>query len=108
MSDLIYIPWVHLFFPEKVLIEAYKELAKTCPDGQERIDFRISKRKDGTEYFSYINHMTIKRFERILRTEQITPAYYHHEPLRGMFRQLCRLPLLREMLVKMVVCVIEK
>ena len=49
-----------------------------------------------------------QRFERILRTEHITPAYYHHEPLRGAFRHLCRLPLLREMLVKMVVCVIEK
>lgn len=108
LSDLIYIPWVHLFFPEKVLIEAYQELAKTCPDGEERIRFRISTRKDAAPYFSYINHMTIKRFERILRTEHITPAYYHHEPLRGAFRHLCRLPLLREMLVKMVVCVIEK
>ncbi len=78
------------------------------PGREERIRFRISTRKDAAPYFSYINHMTIKRFERILRTEHITPAYYHHEPLRGAFRHLCRLPLLREMLVKMVVCVIEK
>lgn len=108
LSDLIYIPWVHLFFSEKVLIEAYKELAKSCPDGADRIAFRISKRDDGSEYFSYINHMTIRRFERILQAEQITPAYYHHVPLRGVFKHLCRLPLLREMLVKMVVCVVEK
>lgn len=108
LSDLIYIPWVHLFFPEKVLIEAYQELAKTCPDGGERIRFRISTRKDGTPYFSYINHMTIKRFERILRTEHITPAYYHHEHCAERFGTCAALPLLREMLVKMVVCVIEK
>lgn len=108
LSDLIYIPWVHLFFSEKVLIEAYENLAKACPDGEERTSFRISKRADGTKYFSYINHMTIKRFERILRAENISPVYYCHEPLRGVFKHLCRLPLLREMLVKMVVCVIEK
>ncbi len=108
LSDLIYIPWVHLFFPEKVLVEAYRELAKLHPDGQERINFRISTRKDGSGYFSYINHMTISRFARILCSEHLTPVYYHHEPLRGMFRILYRLPFLQEILVKMVVCVIEK
>lgn len=108
LSDLIYIPWVHLFFSEKTLIDAYKKLAKTCPDGDERIGFRISSHEDGSEYFSYINHMTIKRFEKILNKMQITPVYYSHEPLRGVFKYICRLPLIREMLVKMVVCVIEK
>ncbi len=108
LSDLIYIPWVHLFFGEKVLIEAYKELAKSVPDEAERIEFRISKRDDGSEYFSYINHMTIKRFEKILKKMDISPVYYHHEPLRGAFKGICRMRGLREMLVKMVVCVIEK
>ncbi len=108
LSDLIYIPWVHLFFSERVLIDAYKRLSENVPDGKERIDFRISKRDDGSEYFSYINHMTIGRFEKILKKMNITPAYYSHEPLRSFFKQLCKLPLLREMLVKMVVCVIEK
>lgn len=108
LSDAIYIPWVHMFFPEKVLIEAYKELVKNTPDGPQRVEFRISKRENGEEYFSYINHMTIKRFERILREMQITPAYYHYEPLRPYFKPFCKLPLLKEMFVKMVVCVIEK
>lgn len=108
LSDAIYIPWVHLFFPEKVLIEAYEAQVRDLPDGQERIAFRISARPDGSRYFSYINHMTIRRFERMLRALSITPAYYHHEPLRAVFSPLAKLPVLRELFVKMVVCVIEK
>ena len=100
--------FLQLFFGEKTLIKAYKELAKTVPDGDERIEFRISKREDGSEYFSYINHMTIKRFEKILKKLNITPAYYSHEPLRNIFKHICKLPVLKEALVKMVVCVIEK
>ena len=75
LHDLIYIPWVHLFFSEKTQIEAYKELCKTVHDGDDRIAFRISKRPDGTEYFSYINHMTIKRFDRILKSLGVKPVY---------------------------------
>ncbi len=108
LSDLIYIPWVHLFFSEKTLIEAYKILCKNVPDGDERIAFRISKRENGDEYFSYINHMSIKRFNRILKEKSISPAYISHIPLRGFLKPLSKLPLLKECFVKMVVCVLEK
>ncbi len=108
LSDLIYIPWVHLFFSEKTLIEAYKILCKNVPDGDERIKFRISERENGEEYFSYINHMSIKRFNRILTDKKVIPAYIKHIPLRGFLKPLSRLPLLKECFVKMVVCVFEK
>lgn len=108
LSDLIYIPWVHLFFSEATLVEGYKELAKSVPDGADRVAFRISKCADGSEYFSYINHMSIKRFNRILKDKGITPAYLRHIPLRGFLKPLAKLPLLKEMFVKMVVCVFEK
>ena len=108
LSDLIYIPWVHLFFSEKTLVEAYKHLAKTVPDGDDRINFRISKKEDGSEYFSYINHMSIKRFNKILKSKGITPAYLKHIPLRGFLKPLAKLPLIKECFVKMVVCVFEK
>ncbi len=108
LSDLIYIPWVHLFFSEQTLVEAYKLLAKDVPDGDDRLAFRISKKADGSEYFSYINHMSIKRFNRILKAKGITPRYIKHIPLRGFLKLPARLPLLKEMLVKMVVCVFEK
>lgn len=107
LSDAIYIPWVHMFFPEKTLIKSYKELVEDLPDGQNRINFRISE-KDGKEYFSYINKMTIKRFNKILKKMNITPAHYKEMPLRGFLAPLAKLPWFKEMFVKMVVCVIEK
>lgn len=108
LSDAIFIPWVHMFFGEDVLIESYKHLAKNYPDGDERIEFRISENAQGKEYFSYINHMTIKRYKRILKKLGITPVYYKEEPLRTIVAPLAKLPLLKEMFVKMAVCVIEK
>lgn len=108
LSDLIYIPWVHLFFSEATLVEGYKKLAKNVPDGDARIAFRISARPDGTEYFSYINHMTIRRFHKILSKMDITPTYYRQIPLRGILRIPAKIPGLRELFVKMVVCVFEK
>lgn len=108
LSDLIYIPWVHLFFSEKTLVEAYKHLAQNVPDGDDRISFRISKKEDGSEYFSYINHMSIKRFNKILKAKAITPAYLKHIPLRKFLKPLAKLPLIKECFVKMVVCVFEK
>lgn len=65
LSDLISIPWVHVFFRDKTLIAAYKTLSRTVPDGAERVAFRIGKDAAGREIFSYINKMTLKRFEDI-------------------------------------------
>jgi len=108
LTDVIYIPWVHLFFPEKVLIESYRELVRNLPDGEDRVNFRISKRNDGSEYFSYINKMTIKRFRGILKKLSITPLYYSEEPLRKFLAPAAKMPVLKEAFAKMVVCVIEK
>ena len=108
LSDAVYIPWVHLFFSEKTLISAYKDLVKDLPDGADRINFRISENESGKEYFSYINKMTIKHFKKILKGMEIKTAYYREVPLRGFLSPLTKLPLLKEMFVKMVVCVIEK
>ena len=108
LSDLIYIPWVHLFFSERTLIEGYKILCKDVPDGDDRVEFRISKREDGKEYFSYINHMSIKRFNKILKSKAITPAYIKHVPLRNFLKPFSKLPFFKELFVKMVVCVLEK
>lgn len=108
LSDAIGIPWVHVFFSEKTLIKAYKELVKDLPDGQERIKFRISRKEDGTEYFSYINKMSIKRANKILQKSSFELEYYKEEPLRSFLRYPARLPFLKEFLVKMVVCVLKK
>ncbi len=108
LSDAIHIPWVHMLFSEKVLVQAYKRLVARLPDADERIRFRIAKKPDNTEYFSYINHMTIKRFKKILNKLHILPAYYYEAPLRRVLQPLCKIAGVKEMFVKMVVCVIEK
>lgn len=108
LSDAIGMPWVHVFFSEKTLIETYKELVKDLPDGKDRIEFRISKKSDGTEYFSYINKMTIKRANKILKNSRFNIEYYSEEPLRNIFKYPAKMPVLKEFLVKMVVCVLIK
>lgn len=105
LSDLISIPWVHVFFRDRTLISAYKQLCRTVPDGAERIAFRISTDERGREYFSYINKMTLRRFRQIRRNAPLETEYYHEEPLRGFLRIPARLPVLREYFVKMAVCV---
>lgn len=108
LSDAIGMPWVHVFFNEKTLIDTYKELVKDLPDGEDRIKFRIDKRPDGTEYFSYINQMTIKRFQKIMQKSKFNIEYYKEEPLRNIFKYPAKWPFFKEFLVKMVVCVLVK
>lgn len=108
LSDAIHMPWVHMFFSEQTLIEAYKQLVADVPDAEKRINFRISKDASGREYFSYINKMTIKRFKNILSSMNITPDYYYEAPLRGFLSPFCHVPGLKGMFVKMVVFSIEK
>jgi SAM-dependent methyltransferase len=106
LSDAIAVPWVHALFSEKTLIAVYKRLVRGKPDGAERISLRISQKPDGTEYFSYFNRMTIKRFKKLLADMPVKCLYYHEEPLRGILRPVARLPGFREFFAKMVVAVI--
>ncbi|MGE5702266.1 MAG: class I SAM-dependent methyltransferase [Clostridia bacterium] len=108
LSDAIGIPWVHSLFSEQTLIDAYKRLVSPLPDGQERIGFRISKRADNSEYFSYINRMTIARFRRIQKGVTYPAVFQQEIPLRSIVSGLAQLPGLREYFVKMVVCVYQK
>lgn len=108
LSDAIGIPWVHALFSEQALIDAYKELVRDLPDGEERLSFRFSKQPDGRETISYINRMTIKRFRRIQQGVRHPAVYEREIPLRNPLKSLAKLPGLREFLVKMVVCVYRK
>lgn len=108
LQDLIGIPWVHRLFSEETQIAAYKELCKTVPDGDARVAFRISKNAEGREYFSYINHMTVKWFHRLRDASEMKQVYYNEVPLRGWVKPLARFPLTKEFFLKMVVCVLEK
>ena len=72
------------------------EKLKDLPDGKERVEFRIAAKSYGTEYFSYINKMTIKRAKKILNNSRFKTVYYSEEPLRGIFKYPAKLPFFKE------------
>ncbi len=108
LSDEISIPWVHELFDEQTIINEYKSRVRNLPDGEERIRLRFSTGEDGLDHLTYINHMTIKRFEDMLERLAIEPEYYHLTPLRPWLAPLAKNPACREYLNKMVTCVIKK
>ncbi len=108
LTDVIGIPWVQLFFSEKTLIKGYKELVSLLPDGEARIRFRISEDENGKEYFSYINKMTLKRFKKIKEKSPFKVVYYKEVPLRSFLSPFAKMPLLKELFVKMAVTIFEK
>ncbi len=108
LSDTIAIPWVHLFFDQDTLISAYKELVSVLPDAESRLRLRISADQNGHEYFSYINKMTVKRFNRISKSCKLTLVYYREIPLRPYLFPLARLPLTKEAFIRCIVSVFEK
>ncbi len=66
LLDAIRIPWIHLFTTENFRIKLYKEIVKKFPDGDERLKFRIGHDEKGRERITYLNHLTIRKFEKIL------------------------------------------
>jgi len=108
MSDVIGIPWVHLLFSEQTLIAAYKELVHGLPDEAQRLDLRFSTDETGRTYISYLNKMTIRKFHRLLQAAGLKPLWYREIPLRRFLTLLAKLPVVKEMFVKMCACVIEK
>lgn len=108
LSDAIGFPWVQLFFSDTTLINVYKDLVKDLSDGEKRINFRISKDENGKEYFSYLNKMTIKKFNNILSQTKYKVEYYHEEPLRSYFTPLAKIPKVKECFTRMVVSILEK
>ncbi|MBR1497251.1 MAG: class I SAM-dependent methyltransferase [Oscillospiraceae bacterium] len=108
MSDAINMPWVHLFFTDRQLIDAYKELVKGLPDEADRLDLRFSKDEKGVDQYTYINRMTLKRAKKIFAALGVKLEYYHEIPLRRYFAPLAKFPPTRELFVKMAVCVVGK
>lgn len=108
LKDVIGIPWVHLFFSDKTMIEGYKRLVSPLPDRDMRIRFRIGRRENGEEYFSYLNKISIQRFHEYLKNTDFSVYYYNEVPVRPYVALLAKLPYVKEFFTKMVVCILEK
>lgn len=108
LSDVISIPWVHAFFRESTLIQAYQQLLEGHEDGKERISFRFSEDSNGVMHISYINRMTIRKFLEYINNSSFQIKYYYEDPLRRIFTGVREWSICREWLTKMVVCILEK
>ena len=75
---------------------------------KKRLELRLSRDENGREYFGYINKMTLKKFKKILARLDIRPVYYREVPLRSWMAPLAKIPGIKEMFVKMGVCIIQK
>lgn len=107
LTDLIGIPYVHLFFPESVLINAYKKLALNTQSPEKRINLRFGL-VNNREQITYINKMTIARFEKIIfNQDQLKTILYKLIPLKKSLSYLLKTPF-REFFTKMIVYVGEK
>jgi ubiquinone/menaquinone biosynthesis C-methylase UbiE len=107
LTDLIGIPYVHLLFPEPVLINAYKKLALETKSAEKRINLRFGI-VDNREQITYINKMTITRFEEILRNQdRFKTILYKLIPLKYQVGFLLKTPL-REFFTEMLVYAGEK
>lgn len=107
LSDLIGIPYVHILFPEPVLINAYKKCASYTKSYEKRVNLRFGV-VNGKERITYINRMTVKRFEHIVKNQNdFKILVYKLIPLKKHLKPLLRTPL-GEVFTKMVVFVGEK
>lgn len=107
--DTIQVPWLHVFTTEKFRIKLYKESVKLLDDGKKRIDLRIW-RNWKRESFTYLNRITRKDFENILKNlkkehnVKIDVKYYMLKKLNF----LSKIPLFRELFIRHIVWVIKK
>lgn len=108
LTDAINTPWCQVLWSEKSLIAAYHDLVRGLPDEKERISLRFSYDENGREYMSYINKMTLVKFRKVLKEAGLTPEYYAEIPLRKFLTPLAKIPGVKEMFVRMGVCVIRR
>lgn len=88
LSDAIGIPWVHALFSEPTLYAVYRDLVKDLPDGADRVAFRFGTDARGRPAITYINRMTLRRFDRLLAATPFQVLYRHNAPLRSVLRPL--------------------
>ena len=113
MMDALPIPWLHLFTTESFRINLYKEAIKNFENAQMRLDYRCSLDKNGKLHMSYLNYITISKFEKIiskLENEGLLSVKhrYYSKFNNRFFKLLATLPILREVFLSTLYFVLEK
>ena len=105
LSDAINVPWCQYLFSEKTLVSAYRYLISDKSDREYREKLKLDENRTR---IAYINRITIRGFERLLKKMRLIPAYKTRRPLRSGLRLFARLPLLGECFTHSAVYVFEK
>ncbi|MEK7528617.1 MAG: class I SAM-dependent methyltransferase [Patescibacteria group bacterium] len=110
--DAVRIPWLHLFTTESFRIRLYKAAVERYPDAGQRVSFRISKDKNGVERITYLNHLTLRRFRKILKKLESCglkkESSYIMFPRRFILKALATVPYLRELFISTILVVLKK
>lgn len=101
MLDVIGIPWIHLFTTESFRIKLYRALVDKLPDAKERLELRLGHDEKGRERITYLNKLTIRKFQNILQEftgnrqhRSLRTLAFHKQPLtRKPLRWLGKIPL---------------
>jgi len=87
------VPWVNLFFSERTVMRV-------------RSRYRSDGANKYTEVESGLNKMTITKFKRIVQESGLKVQYLHLECSKG-FNFMGKLPLLRELFVNRISCILS-
>jgi hypothetical protein len=114
LYDTLFVPWCHLLFPRECLAEAIRTLAHDRAAGLSGRDREqmVNRAEEQIEYFDKeLNHMTLRRFRRIVRKEPslVLRAWRKWTPAKlRPFRPLLAVPGLDEVLTGLLVMVAER
>lgn len=87
------VPWVNLLFSERTVMNVRRRFRN---DGATRYE----------EVTSGLNRMTVRKFERLVAQSGMQIVYCRYECVRNI-SQLASLPLLRELFINHITCVLE-
>lgn len=114
LYNVIYLPWCHLFFGERVLFEAIEmaltreEVSKGSGDPQSVARERTAEMRE--YYRSDLNHMTVKRFLRVVdEVPRAELVWMRRKPLKTRFLlPLTRIPPFDELTTTLAIGLVRK
>lgn len=113
LYDYVYMPWCHLFFPERVLVDVWKEsYAKDYESGKNRLESFSPADIDGVTTISELaglNKMTISNYKKLVARKGFKIIEFRYSDMRRRYVLPCSIfPFLREFLISYVTSVLQK
>ncbi len=110
LYDYIYLPWCHLILRRKHIKGAIKRILEKRAGPEDSIGVEKRLKEIMRSYDEDLNHMSIKKFFKILDYfPGLQAAYVEFQPPKFQFLKfLVRIPFVRELFTGTVICRLEK